>query len=104
MKIPSQIRIGGHTISVEFQNGLLEYNQAFGVFDPTNLKILIDADIEDGLKVETFWHEVIEALNFFCEANMDHSKIQIFGVLLHQIAESIEEGSQNETGNKKKRG
>ena len=104
MRIPEEIKIAGHTISIEFQNGMLAYNQAFGVFDPTNLKIIIDADIEDGLKEETFWHEVIEALNFFCEANMDHSKIQTFGLLLHQIAQSLEGDPQNETRTKKKRG
>ena len=103
MRIPQSINIGAHTITIEYQSGMFAYNQAFGVFDAEELKIIIDADINESLKVETFWHEVIEALNFFCEAAMDHSKIQIFGVLLHQIAESMEKDSQNENINKKKR-
>ena len=103
MRIPEQISIGGHTIKIEMRSGLVSYNQAYGLFDPTELKILIDADIQESIQFETFWHEVIEALNFFCEANMDHSKIQTFGILLHQVSISMESDSQNENADKKKR-
>jgi len=59
------------------------------MFDPTELTITIDESLSDTLYWETFWHEVIEALNFFSEAEMDHQSIQVFGVLLHQIVDSI---------------
>jgi len=90
MRIPSSIQIGGHTIRVEYQFGLVAYQEAYGVFDPTQLRILIDKDLSPSVKLETFWHEVVEALNFFAEANMEHSKIQIFGVLLHQVSQSLD--------------
>ncbi len=104
MRIPNQIEIGGHVIKIEMRSGLVSYNQAYGMFDPTELKILIDADIKHSIQIETFWHEVVEALNFFCEANMDHSKIQTFGFLLHQVSISMDKDSQNEITDKKKRG
>ena len=100
MIIPESIDIGGHTITIHFQEGLVSYNQAYGLFDPTNLRIIIDSDLNASVQNETFWHEVVEALNFFTEAEMDHNKIQTFGVLLHQIANSME--GLNECGNKKK--
>lgn len=90
MTIPKMIQIGGHTITIHFQTGLVSYNQAYGIFDPTNLRIVIDKDLSESVQNETFWHEVIEALNFFTEAGLDHSKIQTFGILLHQIANSME--------------
>ena len=100
MKIPEEITIGGHTITIHYQSGLVSYNQAYGIFDPTNLRILIDADLNYSVQCETFWHEVVEALNFFTEAEMSHNKIQTFGVLLHQIANSME--GPDECRNKKK--
>tara|TARA_R110000824_G_scaffold55027_2_gene151595 strand:+ start:2819 stop:3127 length:309 start_codon:yes stop_codon:yes gene_type:complete len=102
MTIPKSICVGGHTITIHFQSGLVSYNQAYGLFDPTNLKILIDADVNSSVQNETFWHEVVEALNFFTEAEMDHNKIQTFGVLLHQIANSMEVGDEGETKKRRK--
>ena len=99
--IPKSIRIGGHLITIHFETGLTSYASAYGVFDPNNLKIVIDADVGESIQHETFWHEVVEALNFFTEAEMQHDKIQTFGVLLHQIAKSME--SQSENTEKKKR-
>ena len=102
MRIPASIQIGGHTIKIEYQSGLVAYQEAYGVFDPTQLRILIDKDLSSSVKLETFWHEVVEALNFFAEAEMDHSKIQIFGVLLHQVSQSLEGGPN--VNRKKERG
>jgi len=103
MIIPKSIQIGGHTISIEFVEGLVSYQEAYGIFDATNLRILIDKDTKKSVQIETFWHEVVEALNFFTEANLDHDKIQTFGVLLHQISQSLG-GGCNANPKKKERG
>ena len=101
MRIPDSIQLGGHTITIHFQDDLMEFSQAYGLFDPTSLKIVIDKNADPSIQNETFWHEVVEAICFFTEAELDHSKIQTFGVLLHQISASLEVGC--DVGTKKKK-
>ena len=103
MIIPKSIQIGGHTITIQFVEGLVSYQEAYGIFDATNLRILIDKDAKKSVQIETFWHEVVEALNFFTEAGLHHDKIQTFGVLLHQISQSLG-GGCNANPKKKERG
>jgi hypothetical protein len=88
-KLPSHIKVGGHTIDVVRQKNLLSHSEAYGMFDPTGLVITIDESLTNTLAWETLWHEVTEALNFFAEADMEHKSIQVFGLLLHQIVDSI---------------
>jgi hypothetical protein len=87
--IPNAIRLGGHTIKVVRRENLMNKADAYGTFDGAELEIAIDAGLEDSLVWETFWHEVVEALNFFSEADMEHKSIQVFGLLLHQVADSV---------------
>jgi len=49
----------------------------------------IDETLPETLAWETFWHEVIEALNVFAEADMQHHSIQVMGLLLHQVVASL---------------
>ena len=90
MRIPDSIQLGGHTITIHFQDDLMTFSEAYGLFDPTGLRIIIDKGADPSIQNETFWHEVVEAICFFTEADLDHSKIQTFGVLLHQISASME--------------
>jgi hypothetical protein len=89
--LPETIQIGGHTISVTRRDNLMSRADAYGMFDGAALEISVDSALEDSLVWETFWHEVVEALNFFSEADMAHRDIQVFGLLLHQVAESVHE-------------
>jgi len=86
--IPKTIQIGLHTITISFEKGLKDEkgNPLCGSFEGSKLHITIDSDIPDTLKIETFWHEVVEALVFFLEIKMPHDKIQSFGLLLSQVA------------------
>lgn len=88
-KLPKKIRVGGHTLKVVRRKNLMEHAEAYGMFDPTELTITIDDSLSGSLYWETFWHEVMEALNFFGEADMEHQSIQVFGVLLHQVIDSV---------------
>ena len=83
-QLPSSIQVGGHEIQILRRPGLMEFCDAYGLFDPTNLIITIDASLTNTMAWETLWHEVVEAINFFSEANMEHNSIQVFGLLLHQ--------------------
>jgi len=95
---PKYIRLGGHVIQVVLQKNLIASQDAFGTWDDGKLQITIDADLSPSLAWETFWHEVIEALNGTTEANLDHHVIQTFGLLLHQVVQSLGEKGQNTNG------
>lgn len=84
-KLPPSIQIGSHNIIVIRK----ELDDCYGYFDPNKLEIAIGASVDDTLAWETLWHEVIEAINFFSEADMEHKSIQVFGLLLHQVIDSI---------------
>jgi len=88
-QLPKAISIGGHTLKVLRKKGLLDDFDAYGIFDGVDLTITIDASLSNTMAWETLWHEVVEAINFFSEAEMEHKSIQVFGLLLHQTINSI---------------
>ena len=89
MRIPKQLQIGGHTITVVRKSAVVDGDECYGTFDPKTLEITICPDIPESMALETFWHEVVEALNVFAETELDHNHIQVFGLLLGQVASSI---------------
>jgi len=103
MQIPRQIQIGGHDIKIVRKPDLIEHSEAYGMFDRTRLEIYLDDSLNDSsLAWETFWHEVVEALNHFAEADMEHKTIQTFGLLLHQVFASGFINESSKKGAKKK--
>tara|TARA_R100000742_G_C4235728_1_gene56380 strand:- start:333 stop:686 length:354 start_codon:yes stop_codon:yes gene_type:complete len=93
-KLPESIQLGSHNIVVIRK----ELDDCFGYFDPAKLEIAIGSTVDDTLAWETLWHEVVEAINFFCEADMEHKSIQVFGLLLHQVIDSIYSKKSNNSG------
>ena len=88
-QLPSEINIGGHVILVLRTEGLLKNEHAYGIFDPMNMRIEIDKSLSNTMAWETLWHEIVEAINFFSESGLEHKSIQVFGLLLHQVANSM---------------
>ena len=88
--IPEHVEIAAHKVPVKFRDGLVDHAAAFGLFDKNELTIYIDKSLENNssLAWETFWHEVLEVLNFVTESNMKHRDIQTMGLLLHQVFHS----------------
>ena len=88
--IPNQIAVGAHKIPIIFKPDMLTHAAAYGLFDKDKMAIYIDETLEnDGsLAWEAFWHEVMEALNYVTEADMEHRDIQTIGLLLHQVFDS----------------
>jgi len=99
--IPKEVSLGGHSIKVIRKEGLLEHAEAYGIFDGIELTITIDKSLNDTMAWETFWHEIVEAINFFSEADLEHRTIQIFGLLLHQTVNSVLSEQQAKKTNKK---
>ena len=100
--LPKSISIGGHQLKVQRKRDLLREHSAYGIFDCVSLTITIDAELSNTLAWETLWHEVVEAINFFSEADIEHKSIQVFGLLLHQAVNSIftEKRPKKKTENK----
>jgi hypothetical protein len=88
--IPKQIEVGAHKIPVIFKPDMLTHATAYGLFDKDKMAIYLDEFLEENssLAWETFWHEVIEVLNYVTEADMEHRDIQTIGLLLHQVFDS----------------
>ena len=89
MQLPGSVRLGAHRIEIVRKD--LNSEEAFGVFDSENLTITLDTNLSGTLLWETFFHEIMEALNFFADANLEHKTIQVFGLLLHQVMASVAE-------------
>jgi hypothetical protein len=105
VEIPKEIRLGGHAIAVKRKENLVEHAEAYGLFDPDELAIYLDKKLSGTLLWETFFHEVVEAINHFTEMELEHKNIQIMGVFLHQAFESgfsLSAGSARKSDSKKK--
>ena len=94
LPLPKYVRLGGHVIRVVRKKNLIANDEAFGTWDDGVLQITIDADLSSSLAWETFWHEVMEAINTATDANLDHHVIQTSGLLIHQVFQSIFEKGQ----------
>ena len=91
---PKYLRLGGHVIKVKRVAGLMKDESAFGTWDDAALTICIDADLCGTLAWECIFHEAVEAANTAAELSLPHEKIQILGLLLHQIFASLMEQGQ----------
>ena len=88
LRLPSSVTLGAHVIPIRLQKDLMD-SEAFGMFDPNKLEILIDPSISENLMLETLMHEVVEAINFLVETDLPHQTIQLMGLMLHQAMESM---------------
>ncbi len=59
MKIPKQVKIGGHIYSIDFKN----LEDDVGQCDTANLKITIEKDAKQSIKESTLLHEAVHAMN-----------------------------------------
>ena len=74
-KIPKKIKIGNRTILVKFQQfDGDEFKGVMGWYDGANFEIVIDGNLKKTNPtqvIETFWHEVIHAINHSIRFNME---------------------------------
>ena len=95
MNLPDFIRLGGHKIAiVRRELG----DEAYGIFDSEALTITLDSTLTGSILVESFCHELVECLNFFAEAEMEHKSVQVFGLLLGQAISSILGQEEGQSG------
>jgi hypothetical protein len=65
MQLPEQIRIGALTYAVEVLPGIgmLEEGR-YGLCRAASQRIELSAEIGEGLRIQTFLHEIIHAISF----------------------------------------
>ena len=90
MKLPKAINIGPHRIPIKRVKSLHTTAEAYGLFDPNTMEILIDAGTTDSHQLEVLFHEIIEAANTMYEMGLDHRNIQTIGVVLAQVFNDLE--------------
>ena len=80
------IRILGANCRIKYESNL-DRGDNFGVFNPQNnlIQIANDSDITEVQKLSVVLHEVIEALNFKLELNLEHNQITGLETGLFQV-------------------
>lgn len=87
--LPKEIKIGNRTIEVSVEKmdaGL------FGFYDPMEMKIALNKDNNPVHMVETFWHELIHAINDFNRMSFEiQNEMATAGDNIQEQAFSLEE-------------
>jgi len=94
--LPNYVRIGGHVIRIRRVPNLITEQEAFGMWVDDKLEIQIDDGLSRSLEWDVFWHEVTEAMSGLCDFKLEHHVIQTFGLLLHQVFQSMAEKGQKD--------
>ena len=64
MKIPSRVRVGGHTIKVFITKKMpTDDPECYGLFNAEKNTIYINADLSQSYRESTFMHEIMHAMN-----------------------------------------
>ena len=86
MKIPKKIKICGQEIDVKQKRNYDQYFQdSLGEWHQEKMTIFINQKLPAKLKEEVFCHEVVEAINSLFDLELDHWKIQVLGLVSHQV-------------------
>ena len=85
MEIPDKIKVGAYYFKVYFEKNLSRSRDRFGEFRPSPQEIALDPDCTEDLQGETLLHEVVEALNWMYDMQLNHHIIALLGTGLHQI-------------------
>ena len=85
--VPRSFCVAGHRFRVEYDNTITS-SGACGMMLAQHLMIKIDPNQEQSIIEETFIHEMIEAINYIYELELDHPKIQTLGAAIHHAMNS----------------
>ncbi len=103
MHIPASFKLSGHTYVVQ-RTGFEAQARGFkGSCFNDQLIVQVADDIAESCQQETFWHEVVEAIDFTYELKLDHQIISVLGAAIHQVVET-REGSLDARVTGKKKG
>ena len=61
--IPKRHRLGHHDIDIKYEKGLVAYHDKYAQWRPQDLSIVIDPDMPQSIKDESWLHEEIHAMS-----------------------------------------
>lgn len=79
------IKIGGINYRIEYKKDLTRDRGHLGECCGNNATIGLDDNLDYNVERKVLLHEIIEAINFEYELNLEHNKISIFETALYQI-------------------
>ena len=85
MRIPKTIKLGGNIIEVSYEKDLLANRDCFGEYHVKLFKIVLDKDNHIQQMEETLIHEILEAIISIYDINLEHEKLALLSVVLHQL-------------------
>lgn len=90
VELPPAITVGPHLITVVRKSHPKgdDGEHLYGYFQHSTLEICVSTACHPTLQLETFYHECVEAWNYFYEWHLDHAVIQQMGVALATLAVS----------------
>lgn len=101
MIIPKKLKraVGRRDLIIKEEEGLGNNTNCYGKFQNGNSTIILDANLVQDKKEETFWHEIIEAIDIVNALGLKHNIINILGTNIAQVINSLEEAYGKEIGN-----
>lgn len=84
--LPTKLKVGGVTYTVEKQENLIHTDDAWGRIDYFNSSIRYDESLSDNRKEQVIIHELLHAI--FLEAGykeQDEDMINRVSIVLHQV-------------------
>ena len=86
MNLPKSVNIGPYTIPVDEDPKPIDEDgrEVFGWFDSVDYKILIAEGMPPVKKLDTFVHEIVEGINEIADLQLNHTQIQVLGMLMSQ--------------------
>ena len=88
MKIPKKLKIGSHVYTIEHVNlGLTDQNTDLGLCRATKNEITINSNPGIALSQQeaTLFHEIIEAINYNYELELNHQQITTISEAFYQV-------------------
>jgi len=79
------MKIAGYNYKIIYSDDLLATSGLMGEFDKTKGEITIDTHLTDEQKKSTLLHEIIEAINYHFDLNLEHNKIMTLETALYQV-------------------
>jgi heat shock protein HspQ len=86
MNIPDKVKIGGLIYDVSIEKGVCHgLNKAYGTCDYEALEISIEKDYSEQKIKQTFWHEVMHAIDNEYHAGLSEKQIDQMACGLYSV-------------------
>lgn len=86
MKIPKSVKIGGQNYKIIIKDlNKSECQDNCGYCRTTDNEIYINSSMSQEQQETTLLHEILEALNFNYQLDLEHNKIQTLEATLYQV-------------------